>query len=62
MSTARYVPWQDGSMWQGHFVEFPDCLTQSEKLPELEENLRNLYRDSMSAEIPGIRRVAALAV
>jgi hypothetical protein len=42
-------------------VEFPDYMTQGETLPELEENLRDLYRDLTSGDIPGIRRVAELA-
>ena len=58
MSAARYIRWQDGDMWLGYFVEFPDYLTQSESLKELEENLLDLYRDLTSGEIPGIRRVA----
>jgi predicted RNase H-like HicB family nuclease len=45
-------------MWLGYFVEFPDYLTQGETLAELEENLRDLYRDLTSSEIPGIRRIA----
>ena len=60
MNTARYVHWQDGGMWLGNFEEFPDYLTQGETLPELEENLRDLFRDLTSGEIPGIRRVAEL--
>ncbi|MGO4883420.1 MAG: type II toxin-antitoxin system HicB family antitoxin [Bryobacteraceae bacterium] len=62
MRTAPYVQWQDAGMWLGYFVEFPDYLTQGETLPELEENLRDLYRDLTSGQIPGIRRVAELAV
>ena len=62
MSTARYVHWQDGGMWLGYFVEFPDYLTQGETLAELEGNLRDLYRDLTSGEIPGVRRVAELPV
>jgi len=62
MSTARYVHWQEGGMWLGYFEKFPDYLTQGEALSELEENLRDLYRDLTSGEIPGIRRVAELAV
>ncbi len=49
-------------MWLGYFEEFPDYLTQGESLRELEENLRDLYRDLTSDEIPGIRRVAELSV
>lgn len=47
MSTARYIRWQDGDMWLGYFEEFPDYMTQGESLAELEENLRDLYKDLM---------------
>ena len=62
MSTARYVHWQDQGMWLGYFEEFPDYLTQGETIEELQENLRDLYKDLTSGEIPGIRRVAELPV
>jgi hypothetical protein len=62
MSTARYVHWQDGEMWLGYFEEFPDYLTQGETVEELQENLRDLYRDPTSGEIQGIRRVAELSL
>ena len=62
MRTARYVHWQDGAMWLGCFVEFPDYPTQGETPPELEENPPDLYGDLTSGEIPGIRGVADLAV
>ena len=45
-------------MWIGYFEEFPDYLTQGESLAELQENLRDLYLDLTSGEIPGIRRAA----
>jgi hypothetical protein len=59
---ARYVHWQDGEMWLGYFEKYPDYLTQGESLGDLEENLRDLYRDLTSGEIPGIRGVAELPV
>ena len=62
MSTARYVHWQDGDMWLGYLDEFPDYMTQGESLAELEENLRDLYKDLTSGEIPGIRRVSELTI
>ena len=62
MSAARYVHWQDGGMWLGYFEEFPDYLTQGETVEELRENLRDLYKDLTSGEIPGIRRVAELSL
>jgi hypothetical protein len=62
VNTARYVHWQNGGLWLGYFEDFPDYLTQGETVEELEENLRDVYRDLTSIEIPGIRRVAQLAV
>ncbi|MGA3204864.1 MAG: type II toxin-antitoxin system HicB family antitoxin [Bryobacteraceae bacterium] len=62
MSRARYVHWRDGEMCLGYFEEFPDYLTQGESLAELEENLRDLYKDLTSGEIPGIRKIAELTV
>jgi hypothetical protein len=61
-STARYVRWQDGDHWLGYFEEFPDYLTQGDTLSELEENLRDLYRDLRSGDIPGVRSTAELAL
>jgi hypothetical protein len=37
-------------------------VTQGESLGELEENLRDLYRDLTSGEIPGIRRITELSI
>ena len=47
-------------MWLGYFEEFPDYLTQGESVAELDEMLRDLYRDLTSGEILGIRRVGVL--
>ena len=49
-------------MWLGYFENFPDYWTQGQNLEELEDNLRDLYRDLTGGEIPGIRRVAELSV
>jgi hypothetical protein len=62
MSAVRYVHWQDGEMWLGYFEEFPDYITQGQTLAKLQENLRDLYPDLSSGEIPRIRKVAELTV
>jgi predicted RNase H-like HicB family nuclease len=62
MSKVRYVHWQDGDMWLGYLEEFPDYMTQGQSLAELEDNLRDLYKDLTSGEIPGIRKVAELTL
>ena len=59
---ARYIYWQDGSHWLGHFEEYPDYLTQGESLEDLKVQLASLWKDLTSGEIPGIRRVGELAV
>ncbi len=46
----------------GYFEESPDYTTQEESLAELEENLRDLYKDLTSGDIPGIRKVAELTI
>ena len=62
MTTARYVYWQDGDHWLGYFEDYPDYKTQGESVEELQENLRDLFQDLTSGEIPGVRKVAELAV
>ena len=62
MSAVRYVHWQENGLWLGYFEQFPDYLTQGQTYAELQENLRDLYKDLTSGEIPGIRKVAELMV
>ena len=62
MNSVRYVHWQDGETWLGYLEESLDYLTQGESLAEVEENLRDLYGDLTSGEIPGVRKVAELSV
>ncbi|MBC8485900.1 MAG: type II toxin-antitoxin system HicB family antitoxin [Ignavibacteria bacterium] len=49
-------------MWLGYLQEYPDYLTQAETVEELEENLRDIYNDLSSGEIPCVRKVAELDV
>ena len=62
MTTAKYTYWQDGDMWLGYFEEFPDYMTQGESLEDLQENLRDIYRELAGGSIPSVRRVDELAV
>lgn len=62
MANARYVYWQDGNHWLGYFEEHPDYITQGDSLEDLQENLKELFRDVTSGQIPGVRRVAELPV
>jgi hypothetical protein len=60
--TAKFVYWQSGAHWLGYLEEFPDYLTQGESFDDLQEHLKDLYRDLTSGEIPGVRRVAELSI
>ena len=62
METIKYVYWQEGGMWVGYLEEYPDYMTQGETLNELKENLRDIYKELISGEIPHVRRVAELEI
>jgi len=62
MDRKNYVYWQEEDMWLGYLEEYPDYKTQGESLDELKENLRDIYFELNSGNIPYIRKVAALDV
>ena len=62
MELKKYTYWQDGNMWLGYLEEYPDYITQGESIEELEENLKDIYIELNSGNIPNIRKVAELAV
>ena len=62
MHTAKIVYWEEDGSWIGYLQEFPDYWTQGDTLGDLESHLRDLYTDLTSDELPGIRRVADIAV
>lgn len=62
MQRINIIYWQEEDGWLGYLQEYPDYWTQGETLEDLEEHLRDLYKDVVSGEIPGIRRVGELEV
>ena len=62
MQSLKYVHWQDSEFFLGHFVDYPDYLTQGKSLKELKENLESLYNDLISKEIPYIKKVDELKI
>ncbi len=62
MTTQKYVYWQEDNMWLGYLEEYPDYWTQGVSLEELQENLKDIYQEATSGNIPGVRRVAELEV
>lgn len=62
MAIKKYVYWQEEDMWLGYLEEYPDYWTQAESLDELQENLKDIFQELTSGNIPGARRVAELEV
>ena len=62
METKRYVYWKEEDMYLGYLEEFPDYMTQGESLDELKENLKDIYKEITSGNIPCVRRVDELEV
>jgi len=62
MERKKFIYWQDGKMWLGYLEEYPDYMTQGETLEELKENLRDIYNELISGNIPCVRKVAELEV
>ena len=62
MESLKYVHWQDEEFFIGHFVDYPDYLTQGKSLEELKVNLESLHNDLISKEIPYIKRVDELKI
>ena len=60
MERKKYVYWQSDSMWLGYLMDYPDYMTQGETFEELKENLRDIYNELDSGNIPHVRRVAEL--
>ncbi|MCY4214839.1 MAG: type II toxin-antitoxin system HicB family antitoxin [Gammaproteobacteria bacterium] len=61
-TTTRIVYWEEDGAWLGYLEDFPDYWTQGDTLDDLQVHLRDLYADLTSGTLPGIRRVADLAV
>lgn len=62
METRKFVYYQEKDLWIGWLEEFPDYHTQGTTLDELKENLRDIYTELISGEIPSVRRRGELAV
>ncbi len=62
MKKKKFVYWKDGNYWIGYLEEYPDYRTQAKTLEELKENLRDIFKDLTSGDIPCVRKVDELDV
>lgn len=47
-------------MWLGYLEEYPDYMTQGKSIEELQDNLKDIYKELTSGTIPHVRKVAEL--
>lgn len=59
---TKFTYYKEGEMWIGWLEEYPDYRSQGESLPELKENLKDIYNELTSGNIPGVRRIGELVV
>jgi predicted RNase H-like HicB family nuclease len=62
MNKIRYIYWYDKDMYIGYLENYPDYITQGQTLPELEENLTDIYKEIEGGTIPGIRKIGELII
>ena len=57
MAITRFAYYQEEDMFVGWIEEYPDYRTQGETMAELEENLKDLYRELSGGAIGSIPRL-----
>ena len=60
MSNLKFVYWEEDSTWIGYLEDYPDYRTQGDSLEELTENLKDIFYELNSGNIPAVRKVAEL--
>lgn len=60
MSTMIY--WKSDKFWLGRLREFPDIMTQSRTLKELEENIRDVWQMMVMDDVPEDYALKEIAV
>jgi predicted RNase H-like HicB family nuclease len=62
MVKVRYVYYQEQGAWVGWLEAYPDYKSQGMTLQELEENLRDIYEEVNTGNIPQVHKIGELAV
>ena len=62
MGKLKFVYYQAEGFWIGWLENYPDYRTQGVTLDELKENLKDVYQELTSGEIPQVRKVGELIV
>ena len=58
----KVVFWKGERFWVGKFVDHPEIMSQGESLDELEQNLRDAYREMLMDDVPPAYQVKEIAL
>lgn len=58
----KIVYWKGEQHWLGKFIDHPEIMSQGESLAELEENLRDAYRELLLEDVPAAYQVKDIAL
>jgi len=53
MNELNYKYWKDGEFWVGYLELYPDYWTQGKNEDELQQNLKELFTELSSGNLPG---------
>ena len=56
------VYWKSQRFWLGKLLEHPEIMTQGETLEELEENLKDAYREIVLEDVPEHYEIKEIAL
>jgi len=59
---SEAISYKEDEMWIGWLEEYPDYRSQGESLPELKENLNDIWNELTSGNIPGVCKRGELVV
>ena len=62
METKRFIYYEEGELLVGWLEDYPDYRTQGATLAELKENLRDIYVELSSGQIPCVLKVGELSI
>ncbi len=58
----NFTFWRDGEYFVGFLTDFPEYQTQGLTMAELQENLRDIYKEVQGNKVPFIRRTMSLSI
>ena len=58
----KIVYWRGERYWLGKLVDHPEIMTQGETIEELDENLRDAYREMLLEDVPSGYEIKDIAL